>query len=120
MSVASHLNCNMPKSSRSLISQLRLGVLPLRIETGRFMPLAEAERLCKVCAENKVENEYHFLFECSEYTEYRSELETTININFARLSTQEMFENVFNHPHSLSRYITRAFKKRRDKLYRTI
>ena len=89
MSVASHLNCNMPKYPRSLISQLRLGVLPLRIET-------EANRLCQVCAENKIENEYHSLFECSEYTEYRPELETAIDVKLARQSSQEMFVNVFN------------------------
>ncbi len=120
MTVASHLNCNMPKYSRSLISQLRLGVLPLRIETGRFVRLPEADRLCQVCSDNKIENEYHFLFECAEYTEYRNELQTALDINFSDLSMQEMFVNVFNHPHSLSRYMTRAFQKRREKLYRTI
>ena len=85
----------------------------------RFVRLAEADRLCQVCAKNKIENEYHFLFECSEYTEYRAELETAINVNLAILSTEDKFVNVFNHPHSLSRYITRAFKKRREKLYRS-
>ncbi len=34
--VASHIACNLPKYERSLISQLRLGILPLRIETGRY------------------------------------------------------------------------------------
>ncbi len=67
-----------------------------------------------------VVSEYHFLFECTEYTEYRAELQTAIGINLSDLSTQDMFVNVFNHPHSLSRYIIRAFKKRREKLYRTI
>ena len=86
MTVASHLNCNMPKYQRSLISQLRLGVLPLRIETGRFARLAEADRLCQVCSSNSVENEYHFLFECSEYTEYREEFETALDTNLSQLS----------------------------------
>ncbi len=120
MNVASHLNCNMPKYPRSLISQLRLGVLPLRIETGRFVRLAEADRICQVCSDNKIENEYHFLFECSEYAELRAELQTAIGINFRGMTQQEMFENVFNHPYSLSRYMTMAYTKRREKLYRAI
>ena len=39
--VAAHINCNLPKYERSLISQLRLGILPLRIETGRYTNLKE-------------------------------------------------------------------------------
>ncbi len=118
MRVASHLNCNMPKYQRSLISQLRLGVLPLRIETGRFVRLDEADRLCQVCSNNDIENEFHFLFECDEYNEYRSKLETAIGTNFSDLSAQEKFDRVFSHPHSLGRYMTLAYRKRREKLYK--
>ncbi len=120
MTVASHLNCNMPKYQRSLISQLRLGVLPLRIETGRFTGLDVVDRLCQVCAGNHVENEIHFLFECSEYNEYRNELETAINATFSELSIQEKFDKVFSHPHSLSRYVTLAYKKRQEKMYKAV
>ena len=120
MAVASHLNCNLPKYPRSLISQLRLGVLPLRIETGRFVRLAEADRLCQVCSTDSVENEYHFLFECNEYTEYREEFETAIDANLTQLTLQEKFDKVFSHPHSLGRYMILAYKKRREKLYKTV
>ena len=60
MCTASHLNCNLPKYERSLISQLRLGVLPLRIETGRFTNLAVENRICQLCDTNEVETEAHF------------------------------------------------------------
>ncbi len=49
MGTAAHLKCNLPKFQRSLISQLRLGILPIRIETGRFSGLSEADRICQVC-----------------------------------------------------------------------
>ncbi len=91
-----------------LISQLRLGVLPLRIKTGRFARLDEADRLCHVCSNNDIENEFHFLFECDEYTGYRTELETAIGTNFSDLSAQEKFDRVFSHPHSLGRYMILA------------
>ncbi len=55
------------------------------------MRLDEADRLCQVCSNNAVEHEFHFLFECDEYTAYRSVLETAIGINFSDLSVQEKF-----------------------------
>ena len=99
---------------------MRLGVLPLRIETGRFTGLDVADRLCQVCDGNHIENEIHFLFECPEYNEYRIEFETAINVTFSDLSISERFEKVFSHPHSLGRYVTRAYKKRQEKMYRAV
>ena len=110
----------MPKYQRSLISQLRLGVLPLRIETGRFAGLDVADRLCQVCTDNLVENEAHFLFECSEYNEYRRELETAVNATFSDLSLREKFDTIFSHPHSLSRFVTLAYRKRQEKMYKAV
>ncbi len=120
MTVASHLNCNMPKYQRSLISQLRLGVLPLRIETGRFTGLDVADRLCQVCTDNLIEDEAHFLFECSEYNEYRHELETAVNATFSDLSLREKFDTIFSHPHSLSQFVTLAYRKRQEKMYKAV
>ena len=33
---ANHLKCNLTKKKRALLSQLSCGVLPLRVETGRY------------------------------------------------------------------------------------
>ena len=65
---------------RRIIAQLRLGCLPLRIETGRCTrpKLREEERTCLVCAKNNlvdisgnnasyVEDEAHFMFNCEAY-----------------------------------------------------
>ena len=116
--VAPHLNSNLPKYERSLISQLRLGVLPLRIETGRYVNLPAQDRLCQICAQNKVEDEAHFLFECDTYTAYRDELEIATNSNFANMSTSDKFRVVFNHPYSLGRFMKSAFQKRKGLLYK--
>ena len=50
---------------------------------------------------------------------YREELETAIGVNLANLSNTEKFESVFEHPHSLGRFIYKAFQKRREKLYKS-
>ncbi len=118
MGTAAHLNCNLPKFQRSLISQLRLGILPIRIETGRFSGLNEADRSCQVCDERHVENEAHFMFHCNFYEGYRNELETGIGADFRNLSTTEKFNLVFQHPYKLGRYIQKAFQKRREQLYK--
>ncbi len=118
LDVASHLCCNMPKYERSLISQLRLGILPLRIETGRYSNLEVKDRTCLICDTNNVEDEEHFLFNCEFYSNERSTFETGLNCNFADLSTIEKFKLIFKHPYKLAKYLKTTIDKRNDKLYR--
>ena len=117
--VAKHLQCNLPKYERSLISQLRLGVLPLRIETGRYSNLAINDRKCLLCNSNEIENEEHFMFSCNLYNSERQKLENTIGVNFNSLNNTGKFETVFKHPYTLSKYVKSAFIKRRENLYNT-
>ena len=44
---------------------------PLRIETRRFQNLDLQNRICFYCNSQKVEDEYHFLFQCSHYDHLR-------------------------------------------------
>ena len=57
------------RNKRSLFAQLRCGILPLKIETGRFRNAPLAERKCDYCIERNIEDEYHFIFNCSFYSE---------------------------------------------------
>lgn len=61
---------------RRTLAMLRIGVLPLEIETGRYckpsVPLAE--RLCSLCDFNTIEDEQHFLLCCPLYADLRSNL----------------------------------------------
>ncbi len=61
----------LPKSLRSFIAQIRCGVLPLRIETGRFRNLAVGDRICTFCNLNEIESEIHFCFVCPVYVSLR-------------------------------------------------
>ena len=49
----------------SLLAKLRLGTLPLAIETGRYTNTSVEHRLCKYCTLNVVEDEKHFILECT-------------------------------------------------------
>ena len=54
----------MTRMQRSLIAKLYSSTLPLQVEIGRFTNVDKEDRLCIVCNENKIEDEYHFLFSC--------------------------------------------------------
>ncbi len=50
-----YLLIDLKKNDRSLLAQFRCGILPLRIETGRYVGEAVENRLCLLCDEHLVE-----------------------------------------------------------------
>lgn len=69
---------NIPKYKRSIFAQFRCGILPLHIETGRFVNIKDAnsgnfrkmlinERICTLCNSGQTEDETHFVFYCTVY-----------------------------------------------------
>ena len=99
LNVEQFVRINLPMSHRSLLSQLRYGILPLRIETGRFINLPVNERKCVFCSDDAVETEIHFLFECQLYTTLRIpfylEMEALKN-NFSILSNEDKLKTLFS------------------------
>jgi hypothetical protein len=77
----SYVDNFLSKNRRSLIAQVRTGTSFLRIETGRyerqlapngqFEKLPVEKRTCRLCDQNEVEDEYHFLVKCKRYTSAR-------------------------------------------------
>ena len=68
---------------RNLLTKLRIGVCPLRIESGRFEGgkyLPSDLRLCLCCNSQHVEDEFHFIMECPVYENLRSILFQDIEI----------------------------------------
>ena len=56
---------------RQLLSRFRFSLHSLEIETGRCNRIDRENRYCKLCNQNLVENEYHFLLCCPKYIEIR-------------------------------------------------
>ena len=54
---------NIPKYKRSLLCQLRIGILPLESETGRYTRKKVEDRICKLCKLD-IEDEIHFVCVC--------------------------------------------------------
>ena len=65
---------HMHKRHRSLFAQFRVGILPLYIETGRYDNTPLATRISKLCDSDALEDVFHFLMQCSRYTEFREVL----------------------------------------------
>lgn len=58
---------------RKMYTQLRLGCLQIRVETGRWIGEKREDRLCMVCMSGKVETERHCMLECPMYDDLREE-----------------------------------------------
>ena len=56
---------------RKCLTQLRVSAHRLEIESGRYKKKSASERLCKCCNLNAVEDEVHFLCNCSAYQNAR-------------------------------------------------
>ena len=56
-----YLLANMTKLEKSHFAQFRCGILPLRVETGRYSGLSVHERTCTICTSNATEDDIHFL-----------------------------------------------------------
>ena len=72
---------NIPKFQRSILAQFRCWILPIRVETGRYKGESLEDRLCNFCSKDEIEDEYHFLLNCTEYSNFRSDLFTSIRCN---------------------------------------
>ena len=68
-----HIGKPLSFHERRTISKLRLGILPIRLETARYLrPIVpEQERVC-YCGSREVESEVHVMFNCSMYDDLRA------------------------------------------------
>ena len=119
----------LPFIVRKRLSQLRLGVLPLRIETDRYQRVKNdaSERFCKQpkCTNNVataagktfyVEHEFHFLLECKQYDNLRNVLLGRLSCpEFDQLNNQNKFCYMLTRPsvaRIVGQFIIDAFDER--------
>lgn len=111
-----HIELNLSRNERSILSQLRCSILPIQIELGRFNNLKVEERICPICNSGSVETECHFLFECSKYETNREEFYTQIDISVNDYDNhltllKELFKN---HPRKLAKYCSKLLYIRKN------
>ena len=108
---------------RKAMCRFRISAHDLRIESGRYAKnyINRTDRICTRCDAHEVENEFHFLLNCSLYHDERENLFNRINLlntNFRFLNlndkglwllTQEDL-NILEH---LASFIENCFSKRK-------
>ena len=59
---------------RRVMAGLRMGCLPLAVETGRYSNIPYEERVCRLCDRGDVEDQSHFLCICPAFKDLRLQL----------------------------------------------
>ena len=107
------------KSERSTLCQLRSSILPVRIETGRYIGEPAEQRLCRFRPQNDVENETHFTLYCNLYDELRQNTfsEIITNTKYTGLNDSEKLKLLFNGTRKFAKFINKAYNLRRSVVY---
>ena len=115
------------QKQRKLFTKFRLSPHDLEIERGRYgtNSLPANERICKLCNEGKVEDEFHFLMRCPFYSEERASLLEHTHTNFKHtnfkktrsLNDSDQFIWLMSQENSsclieIAQYLQKAFSKR--------
>ncbi len=96
----------MLRRRRSLLAQLRLGILPLHLERGCFRNKKKQveDRICLICNLQYVENEEHFICVCTTSSH--------------GLSNENKLVHLVKHKwREISIFIEKAWVKRKQKFY---
>ena len=108
------------------MTKLRLGVHTLRIQTGKYenkgASIPVEERLCLVCKRNCIEDEKHFLIDCTEYESLRQQLYFHISENdatFINLTDHDrtlylLTLDNYKTSHIIAKYAHLMFQKRKQ------
>ena len=115
-----YVRYTMDKGERSFMAQLRCGILPLEIETGRYRKVQLQERLCFHC-KHVIENELHFILTCPLYKNQRDILLTDVMAScntFVHLDDIEKLQFLLDvFWKQTSKFITNIWKIRETAYY---
>ena len=116
-----YVKYNFSRHSRSVLAQFRLGILPIRVETGRFRNLELKDRICELCNNQQIEDEIHFLCQCPLYHNTRKILFDRAEAKcpeFIQMNIQSKFSFlVKNMWREVANFLVSALKTRQNKLY---
>ena len=96
----SYLSKPLSFVQRKALAKFRIGVLQIRIETGRYERPKKSplERICKQCDHNIPEDETHFLLYCPRHVILRGTFFEKITLpGFSTLTDIEKMKYLVNH-----------------------
>ena len=117
-----YLRLSVNRSERSLLAKFRCGILQLHVESGRFNNTKLENRICNICEEGYIEDEYHFLCICSVYREERSDLYRRVNDkynDFSELDDNSKFVFLMSKCNLyVVKFLKQAWEKRKGILFK--
>ena len=114
-----YVHLNLDRHQRSILAQLRSGILPLQVELGRYNNIKVEDRKCTLCTMDTVEDECHFLFHCTMYNKYREDFFSELPINLPLQNDFELLSTLFkSHTRKLAKYACKIFDFRQKQLFR--
>ena len=120
--VEPYIKMNLDRYERSLLSQLRYGILQIELETGCFKQEERVNRLCKICNEGVVEDQCHFVFNCPSYTIRRGIFYDKAReriVNWDSLDDINKFRILFEkHPRMLGKFVKDIFLYRKSLVFK--
>ena len=112
-----YLTMNLSRTERSCLAQFRSGVLPIRVETGRFKREAIEERVCIFCDKGEIEDECHLVMSCDKYGNLREQMFDYIanfEVDFDNLDVRDQFNVIVKkYPRQLAKFIKNSMNIRR-------
>ena len=120
--VENYCKVNLTRGQRSSIAKLRLGVLPIEIEIGRYNSIPREERICKVCQTGEIEDEKHFLLLCPHYDKNRRVLLDSATLQVQNFDEMNSFEKISILPthenlvRKTGKFLMESLQERNDKL----
>ena len=114
-----YVKSNLSTYERSCLAQLRLGILPIEVETGRYNSVPYENRKCKLCNLDEIGDELHLLFRCTNFNDARNVWLNQIDINLETYGSDksELLKEVFTFPRQTAKYICKCMDIRRNTLY---
>ncbi len=94
MGVEEYVTKPIGHKKRSAFACMRMGVYPLRIETGRWRGKPLSERYCEQCNERTIECEHHFLLKCSKFNNQRDVMINKVIENFPGFTLYDDLEKL--------------------------
>ena len=116
----SYVSMNLSSIERSYLAQLRLGILPIEIATGRYKSVPIDNRICKLFNLNLVEDEKHIVFTCTLYNDIRINWKNKLTWyipDFETLCEKEKLNVIFIFPRITAQYIIKLIDIRKEKIY---
>ncbi len=100
--------CHLSRKGRSYLAQLRLGILPIKLETGRCENEKVEERLCELCDARVVEDEEHFLFKCT----FNDSIRLSGELNPCENVQSDIWKHVQEAPQTMQQLYRKGIRKK--------